>query len=197
MKSYFNIQITWLLLFNQHLLTKAINVHTESDEVEIDQEIIATTVNTNLNVDTTSVNDDLLVTTTFENPTTVDLDDRTEIDTSESAGDDIIDLNVGGERITTLRSTLTAVPGSKLAIMFTLNENKETKSKNTDNTAYFFDYDPTLFKILLNKLRRIKRMSNVKPYEHDIYNMTRGTDFYEFDMLSDLGLTRKFNTIKI
>ncbi|CAF4273484.1 unnamed protein product [Rotaria socialis] len=44
---------------------------------------------------------------------------------SESLDDDIIELNVGGEKISTLRSTLTAVPKSKLAKMLMKNNESE------------------------------------------------------------------------
>ena len=46
------------------------------------------------------------------------LEYETKIDTSVSLSDDVIELNVGGQKMTTLRSTLTVIPNSKLARMF-------------------------------------------------------------------------------
>ncbi|CAF1365184.1 unnamed protein product [Adineta steineri] len=63
----------------------------------------------------------------------------------------IVHLNVGGERISTTRSTLTAAEGSLLAAMFSGRMDHKL-SKDTSG-CIFLDYDPVLFKCLLNQLR--------------------------------------------
>ncbi|UJR31188.1 hypothetical protein I4U23_018694 [Adineta vaga] len=102
--------------------------------------------------------------------------------------DDVIELNIGGERITTLRSTLTAVPNSKLALMFSKNNTEVHKSKDQFN-AVFFDYNPIQFKYLLDQLRTIKRRQDLSPYEihYDAPLAKIQTNFS--DLISDLGLS--------
>ncbi|CAF2048655.1 unnamed protein product [Rotaria magnacalcarata] len=87
-------------------------------------------------------------------------------DTSETSDDDVIEINVGGEIISTLRSTLTAVPKSKLAKMFM--KNNETELYLRDNMgAVFFDYNPVQFNYLLDQLRTIKRNPEIPAYAVD------------------------------
>ncbi|CAF4618406.1 unnamed protein product, partial [Rotaria magnacalcarata] len=56
--------------------------------------------------------------TLIEDATLAQTTSSGEIDTPSSSTDDVIELNVGGQKIATLRSTLTAVASSKLARMF-------------------------------------------------------------------------------
>lgn len=59
--------------------------------------------------------------------------------------DDILELNVGGEEMTTCKSTLCSVPGSMLDAMFSGRHTlKMTKGR------YFLDRDPTTFKYVPN-----------------------------------------------
>ncbi|CAF1507304.1 unnamed protein product [Adineta ricciae] len=63
----------------------------------------------------------------------------------------IVNLNVGGEKISTSRRTLTQPEGSLLAAMFSGKlDHKLTKDPAG---CIFLDYDPFLFKCLLNQLR--------------------------------------------
>lgn len=53
----------------------------------------------------------------------------------------IVHLNVGGEKMSTSRATLTLIEGTTLATMFSGNwEDKLIK----DGDAYFLDFDPTV-----------------------------------------------------
>lgn len=129
-------------------------------------------------------------TTAIELTTPILEESSEEAETSISSSDDVIELNVGGQKMTTLRSTLTVVPNSKLARMF----NKENPTSNllTDKQgAVFFDYNPVYFNYLLDQLRAIKQMPKKPshliqfqaPYMSSQLNFTH--------MLADLGLTRK------
>ncbi|CAF4214695.1 unnamed protein product, partial [Adineta steineri] len=69
---------------------------------------------------------------------------------------DIISLNVGGEKIVTLRKTLTSVPNSKLARLIS-----STKGTKYDQLGQpFLDYNPKLFQHLLDQLRQGKNLKN-------------------------------------
>lgn len=116
-------------------------------------------------------------------------------DTFTSVSDDIIHLNVGGQRITTFRSTLTAVPHSKLALMFAKdNQNKTKISKN--RVDYFFDYNPGQFEHLIDQLRVIKRMPSRPAYEIIFKTPNIDSEFDFSDMLVELGLNGKKNPIE-
>ncbi|CAM4755073.1 unnamed protein product [Rotaria magnacalcarata] len=106
---------------------------------------------------------------------------------SESLDDDIIELNVGGEKISTLRSTLTAVPKSKLAKMFM--KNHESKLNLRDNMGtVFFDYNPVQFKYLLDQLRTIKRNPEMPAYAVEFQAPNGDLKANFTAMLTDLGL---------
>ena len=65
--------------------------------------------------------------------------------------DNIINLNVGGTKLTTLRSTLCQVKDSLLATMFSGRwEDNITRDKDG---AVFFDFNPQHFILILNYLR--------------------------------------------
>ncbi|CAB4040842.1 SH3KBP1-binding 1 [Paramuricea clavata] len=72
----------------------------------------------------------------------------------EVSDDDIIDLNVGGQKLTTTRSTLCQVEGSLLASMF--SGRWEDGLKRDKDGAIFFDFDPQYFVIILAYLRARK-----------------------------------------
>lgn len=60
---------------------------------------------------------------------------------SDSSSDSVLELNVGGENITTLKSTLCSVPGSMLEAMFSgRHALKVVKGR------YFLDRDPATFR---------------------------------------------------
>ncbi len=68
--------------------------------------------------------------------------------------DDIIHLNVGGEKFTTTRSTLCQVEDSLLATMF--SGRWERGVKRDRNGAVFFDFNPQYFGYILEYLRTKK-----------------------------------------
>ncbi len=65
--------------------------------------------------------------------------------------DDIIRLNVGGQKFTTARSTLCQVEGSLLATMF--SGRWEDAVKRDEDGAVFFDFNPQYFSYILDYLR--------------------------------------------
>jgi hypothetical protein len=110
------------------------------------------------------------------------------LDHSDFECDDIIDLNVGGQKITTLRSTLTAVPNSKLALKFAKDDKSQTQQ---DTKPYFFDYNPVQFQYLLDQLKAIKRRPQTSAYELNFRAPDVDVPFDFSDMLLELGLNRK------
>ncbi|CAB3980896.1 Chaperone dnaK2 [Paramuricea clavata] len=72
----------------------------------------------------------------------------------EVRNDDIIHLNVGGQKLTTERSTLCQVEGSFLASRF--SGRWEGRHKCDDDGAVFFDYNQQFFVAILNYLRAKK-----------------------------------------
>ena len=72
----------------------------------------------------------------------------------EVSDDDIINLNVGGEKITTKRSTLCQVQGSLLASMF--SGRWEKSLARDENGRIFFDFNPQYFVFILDYLRAKK-----------------------------------------
>ncbi len=115
-----------------------------------------------------------------------------ETEKVESSIDDVIELNVGGQRITTLRSTLTAVPNSKLALMFT-NDKKIISQSREKKSRVFFDYNPVHFNYLLDQLRTIKRTPEIPPYDINIQAPNADIKSNFSDMISDLGLNRTYD----
>ena len=78
-------------------------------------------------------------------------------------GDDLIDLNVGGTKLTTTRSTLCQVEGSLLASMF--SGRWEDNIKRDKDGAVFFDFNPQHFILILDYLRvkKIETSENPPP----------------------------------
>ena len=79
----------------------------------------------------------------------------------EVSDDDIIDLNVGGQKLTTTRSTLCQVEGSLLASMF--SGRWEDGLKRDKDGAIFFDFNPQYFVIILDYLRAKKNATPENP----------------------------------
>ena len=75
--------------------------------------------------------------------------------------DDIIDLNVGGQKLTTTRSTLCQVEGSLLASMF--SGRWEDSLKRDKDGAVFFDFNPQHVVLILDYLRQKKIASPENP----------------------------------
>ena len=69
----------------------------------------------------------------------------------EVSDDDIIYLNVGGQKLATTRSTLCQVEGSLIASMF--NGHWDKNHKRDKDGAVFLDYNPQYFVPILNYLR--------------------------------------------
>ena len=115
--------------------------------------------------------------------------DSRGVEKYDSSLDDIIELNIGGQKMTTLRSTLTAVPHSKLASIFSKNNMKTTLPIDKQG-AVFFDYNPMYFSYLLDQLRIIKKMPKTIGYQFQFTPPFVSTQVNFTQMLSDLGLTR-------
>ena len=81
----------------------------------------------------------------------------------EVSDDDIIQLNVGGQKLTTTRSTLCQVEGSLLATMF--SGRWEDGLKRNEDGAFFFDVNPQYFGHILDYLRMKKIASPDNPAE--------------------------------
>ena len=75
--------------------------------------------------------------------------------------DDLIDLNVGGTKLTTTRSTLCQVQDSLLASMF--SGRWEDNIKRDKDGAVFFDFNPQYFILILDYLRAKKIATSENP----------------------------------
>ncbi|CAB4010635.1 Chaperone dnaK2 [Paramuricea clavata] len=73
---------------------------------------------------------------------------------ADVSDDDIIRLNIGGQKLTTARSTLCQVEGSLLATMF--SGRWEDSLKRDEDGAVFFDFNPLYFGFILDYLRAKK-----------------------------------------
>ena len=97
-----------------------------------------------------------------------------------SVSDDIIYLNIGGQKVTTKRSTLCQVEGSWLASMFS---GRWEYGLERDKDGYvFLDFNPQYFGLILDYLRakKIETLENSAPIpevapEHmkNFYNLVR------------------------
>ena len=79
----------------------------------------------------------------------------------EVSDDDIVHLNVGGQKFTTTRATLCQVEGSLLATMF--NGRWEDRVKRDKDGVVFFDFNPEYFGWILDYLRAKKISSPENP----------------------------------
>ena len=79
----------------------------------------------------------------------------------EVGDDDIVHLNVGGQKFTTTRATLCQVEGSLLATMF--NGRWEDRVKRDKDGVVFFDFNPEYFGWILDYLRAKKISSPENP----------------------------------
>lgn len=131
--------------------------------------------------------------TLFKSATYLQANSGRGIKNYESLLDDVIELNVGGEKMTTLRSTLTAIPNSKLASMFSKENTKKLLPLDKQG-AVFFDYNPIYFNYLLDQLRMIKRTPTVYGYQLQFTAPFVSKHVNFTHMLVDLGLTRKSST---
>lgn len=102
---------------------------------------------------------------------------------------DIVQLNVGGQKFQTNRSTLTVFPNSKLGKIFQIDPVSKRKV-----TSYFFDYDPDQFSFLLDQLRAIKYQPNFRAYDANFEKLgesfNKGSLKFSM-MIRDLELTSR------
>ena len=77
--------------------------------------------------------------------------EKLRMQTVEVSDDDIINLNVGGKKMTTKRSTLCQVEGSLLASMF--SGRWEDSLARDEDGRIFFDFNPQYFVYILDYLR--------------------------------------------
>ena len=110
--------------------------------------------------------------------------------------DDIINLNVGGKKITTKRSTLCQVEGSLLASMF--SGRWENKLSRDEDGRVFFDFNPQYFLLILDFLRARKISSPEKPkvpedQAKNFYSLVEYLGLSDEITPPDVGATEKFN----
>ena len=110
--------------------------------------------------------------------------------------DDVINLNVGGQKITTKRSTLCQVEGSLLASMFSGRwENKLSRDKDG---CVFFDFNAQHFLLILEFLRVKKIASPEKPkvpedQVNNFYSLVEYLGLSDEITPPEIGASDKFN----
>ena len=87
--------------------------------------------------------------------------EKQRMEAIEVSDDDIIHLNVGGQKFTTTRATLCQVEGSLFATMF--NGRWEDRVKRDKDGVVFFDFNPEYFGWILDYLRAKKISSPENP----------------------------------
>ena len=87
--------------------------------------------------------------------------EKQRMEAVEVSDDDIIHLNVGGQKFSTTRSTLCQVEGSLLATMF--NGRWDDRVKRDKDGVVFFDFNPEYFGWILDYLRAKKISSPEDP----------------------------------
>ena len=112
------------------------------------------------------------------------------LDEIRAVDDDVIELNIGGQKMTTLRSTLTFLGTSKLARMFRDKESEKNLLKDRDG-AIFFDYNPIHFNYLLDQLRALKRAPKKPAHQIQFQSPYISSQTNFTHMLMDFGLMRK------
>jgi hypothetical protein len=75
---------------------------------------------------------------------------------------DIFQLNIGGEIIITTRETLTKISKSTLSLLF--NGRWEHKLQKDQNGNIFFDFNPILFRHLLDQLQIVEKNDSIRFY---------------------------------
>ena len=99
---------------------------------------------------------------------------------------ELIRLNVGGERYTTTRATLTRYPGSMLGAMFS----GSLATSIDEQGCFFIDRDGPMFRHVLNFLRS-GRLSLPADF-HQLNLLSVEADFYQIeDLIKELALLRK------
>jgi hypothetical protein len=98
---------------------------------------------------------------------------------------DIFQLNVGGEIITTTRQTLMKISKSTLSILF--NGQWEQKLHKDQNGNIFLDFNPILFRYLLDQLQIIETNNSIQLYPPFQPSLVKPFN----KMLGKLGLSSK------
>ncbi|CAF1102948.1 unnamed protein product [Didymodactylos carnosus] len=112
----------------------------------------------------------------------------------EVCDNDIIYLNVGGEKMCTLRSTLIQTPNTVLAMQFS-GKWEEKILKNKDGHV-FLDYDPQLFRLLLNQLREWNGKQLVHGKDKIIFDMPLGLEVQFTKLIRQLGFEQEQITLE-
>jgi hypothetical protein len=81
------------------------------------------------------------------------LDEKVTMEKFIVSASPIVDLNVGGEKMSTSRATLTLVEGSLLATMF--SGKWDDKLMKDSNGCIFLDYDPAVSRNFFNFLSKV------------------------------------------
>ena len=106
----------------------------------------------------------------------------------EVKDDDIIHLNIGGQKFTTERSTLCQVEGSLLAAMF--SGRWEVGRKRDQDGAVCFDFNPEYFGVILDYLRAKKITTPENPAKVPTVSEDQETNFKI--LIEYLGLSDEF-----
>ncbi|CAF1524473.1 unnamed protein product [Adineta steineri] len=180
---------SWLLLFDQQIILQTSSASIDDYTLTSEQMAVVKNRNVISSENIANTDDDHMSNSVIGHEYSDDLEDMEDIYESESSSDDIIELNVGGQKMVTYRSTLTAVPNSSLALLFTKDLKDKTKLKRKHKKIKFFDYNPIQFAYLLDQLRSMKRMPKISAYELNIIAPPADVRFNFSTMLFELGLT--------
>eukprot|EP00536_Pseudo-nitzschia_multiseries_P010630 jgi/Psemu1/289182/fgenesh1_pg.332_\ len=99
---------------------------------------------------------------------------------------DVLHLNVGGVKVTTLRKTLTTISGSMLASKFSGRWDDNLEKDRDGN--FFIDQDYSLFEPVLNYLRN-KANENIEEYPMSSPTVGRDQNPYLYRMIEYYGMT--------
>jgi hypothetical protein len=98
-------------------------------------------------------------------------------------------LNVGGELMYASRDTLTYIPNTILASIYTNNNNQSSFIQRDNNGKIFLDFPPTLFKHALEQIRRWKNRAN-RSADREIKSPSWSNKMEFDEMLQSLGLSK-------
>lgn len=94
--------------------------------------------------------------------------------------EELISLNVGGEKFVTTRALLTSVPNSMLATMFD-PANPIPSSRRDAEGAFFIEEDPATFRAILCWLRH--RSLNMGPGQVSLHYLVSSANYFGLDEL--------------
>ncbi|XP_065885242.1 uncharacterized protein [Dysidea avara] len=109
-------------------------------------------------------------------------EEKAKINSTFAFHGQVIDLNVGGTRYSTSRSTLTKYPESMLGVMFSGRHDLETMKCN--DGSFFIDRDGARFKYILDYLRDGKDIVQSFPKSADgLLGLLYDAKYYQLDGL--------------